>query len=67
MEMDEEEDVGPDVVFMIDVVLKTSSMMLKVIAPSAADETCVTHITLCRPLQKIVLRLCGSTGINPVV
>ena len=50
MQVDEEEDVGPDVMFYTDVMLEPMTMMLKVIAAARTDEAGIPHVTFSCPL-----------------
>ena len=52
MQVDEEEDVGPDVMLMVDVVLEAVAVVLEVVATSRTDEARFIHIALSCPLDE---------------
>ena len=52
-QVDEVVDVGPHVVFKLNVVIEAFAVVLEVIAWQAADEAAITHVFLRSPLQQI--------------
>lgn len=51
VQVNEEEYVGPHVVLMANVVVKSFTVMFEVVAVSTADETCVSHVGFRGPLK----------------